>query len=125
MTIEEQRRLTKVYIDYDPTVITLIPTIKTATPTGGYTESDGPPRIPQTFKKIAVAAFSAAPRITIAGVERIIDYVLLGEYDSIMEPGDHWFDSNGDRYTVIAIEAGHGYERKGFAERKKYPPVVV
>lgn len=123
--LEEQRRLTKVYIEYDPTMIALIPTVKTRTISAGFTESDGTPRAPQTFKRIAVGAFTAAPRVTIAGVERIVDYVLMGAYDSIVEPGDYWIDGNGDRYNVIAIEAGHGYEKKAFVERKKYPPDVV
>jgi hypothetical protein len=115
--LEAQRALTIKYIEYDPTEIVLIPYVDTPSATGGFTRTEGVPKAPQTFKRIAQS--SARPIVTVAGVERIVDYVLLGAWDSNMEVGDHWTDpQDGAFYEVIAIEAGHGYERKGFVARK-------
>lgn len=117
--LDTQKALTTQYIQYDPTEIVLIPYVDTPSSTGGFTRAEGTPKDPQTFKLIAQASFSTRPIVTIAGVERIIDYVLLGHWESDMEVGDHWTDPvDGALYEVIAIEAGHGYERKGFVTRK-------
>lgn len=112
-----QRALTRKYIEYDPTEIALIPYVETPTATGGYTRSAGAAKPSQTFKKIAQALFTSRPIVTVAGVERVIDYVLLGEWDSDMEVGDHWVEGP-ETYEILSIVAGHGYEKKAFAARK-------
>lgn len=114
----KQRALTQRYIDYDPTTIILIPTVKTHTDSGSDVWTDGPPRMAQTFKLITIEATAHGhePVSTQDGVERIINAVLLGAWDSVMEVGDHWRGADGRRYTIIALEDGHGYAKKGLVE---------
>lgn len=113
--IDVLREQTLKYIAYDPITIALIPVVRADTDEGGQSIVDGPPRTPQIFKLIALTS-NQRLELTVSGKERIIDYHLLGAHDSLMEVGDHWSDSDGNRYEVIAIQAGHGYERKGFVE---------
>jgi hypothetical protein len=115
--LDTQRALTLKYIDHDPTTIELVPYVDTPSETGGFVRTEGVPRAPQVFKMISQAQFSTRPLVTVAGVERIIDYVLLGGWESTMEVGDHW-TSDGAFFEIIALEAGHGYEKKGFVVRK-------
>jgi hypothetical protein len=115
--LETQRALTLKYIEYDPTTIALIPYVDTPSATGGFIRTEGEPRSPQTFKRIAQGG-NPRPTVTIAGVERIVDYVLLGVWDCEIEIGDHWTDDKGTIYEIILIQAGHGYEKKAFVERR-------
>lgn len=113
--IDVLREQTLKYIAYDPIILSLIPVVRSGTDEGGQSIVDGPPRAPQTFKLIALSA-NQRRELTVSGKERVIDYHLLGAHDSLMEAGDHWSDSDGNWYEVIRIDAGHGYERKGFVE---------
>lgn len=112
------RRVTKQFIDTDPTVISLIPTVRTKTDGGSRVEEDGPPKNPQTFKLISIqfTAQQNVPALTIDGVERVITHYLLGEWDCDMEAGDHWVDDRGWRFVVVAMMDGHGWEKKGAVE---------
>lgn len=111
-----QRRVTRGYIDADPTTVTLIPSTVTVLANGGKSQVDGIPRTPQRFKLIQVA-FDARPTLTVDGVERIISYILLGTHDSTMEVWDHWSGDDGSVYTIVALGEGFGYEKKGLVER--------
>lgn len=113
--LDAQRRQTKAYIENDPTIIELIPTVTTVLANGGKSRDDGITRRPQQFKMI-VAAYDQRPVITVDGVERIISYTLLGEWDCEMEVWDHWV-TDGCTYTVVALGEGYGYSKKGLVER--------
>ena len=119
MTIlDAQRRVTQSFIDTDPTDIILTPHTDEVTGSGGRARVAGDPRDVQTFKVIPMT-FDQRPTVTAGGVERIIDYTLLGAWDCVMEVGDTWTLVEGAReyYEVVAITDGHGYERKGLCER--------
>jgi len=116
--IDVLRQQTLKYIAYDPIELSLIPVVRSTTVEGGVSIVDGPVRDPQTFKLIALTS-NQRLTLTVAGKERIIDYHLMGAHDSIMEVGDHWSDSDGNWYEVHAIQAGHGYERKGLVEQHR------
>jgi hypothetical protein len=113
---EVQRRQTKAFIAMDPTDIVLTPVVETATPSGGKTRRDGTPRATQRFKVI-VMTFDQRPTVTTAGVERLIDYTLLGEWDAEMAVGDKWQDEDGGWIEIVAMAEGHGYERKALCSR--------
>lgn len=115
-TVETQRRMTKAFIDEDPTTIVLIPTVRQLQPSGGERQTDGEPRTPQTFKVIPMT-FDQRPTVTVDGVDRIISYTLLGEYNCTMELWDHWTDGE-DEFVIVAFAAGFGYEKKGLVERR-------
>lgn len=114
--IDIQRKQTEAFIATDPTEISLIPVTETTTPSGGKTRKDGAPRDPQVFKVIPMT-FDQRPTVTSAGVERLIDYTLLGRYDSVMEVNDKWQGDDGDWYEIVAVAPGHGYEKKGLCSR--------
>lgn len=115
--LDFQRRTTKAFIDADPTVIVLTPQVTTITPGGGRKLEPGTPRVEQTFKLIPMT-FDQRPTVTAGGVERIIDYTLLGTYDSEGEVWDTFtLDDPNEYYLVVAITDGHGYEKKLLCER--------
>lgn len=109
------RLTTALFIDMDPTEVVLIPRVETPTATGGKSYTDGTPRTSQTFKLIPLT-YDQRPTVTLAGVERIIDYHLLGLYDAEMAVGDFWMVDD-TKYEIIAMSDGHGYETKGLVFR--------
>jgi hypothetical protein len=116
--IELQRRQTLNYISMDPTTISLIPTVVTKQPSGAQLHEEGTPRNPQTFKVIpqGFTAHGAKNTVTLNGKERIIDMVLMGAWDSVVEIGDHWVDDHGRRCEVISLDDGHEWAVKANVE---------
>jgi hypothetical protein len=115
-TREVQRRVTQQFIDTDPTTAVLIPVSRVSTPAGGFQEQDGIPRAAQTFK-LSELNFDAQPTITVAGVERIISYHLIGPHDMAIAVGDYWIDGGGTRYDVVALSEGWDYMVKAMVSR--------
>jgi hypothetical protein len=115
--VDRQRRMTKAFIDADPTVISLIPQNEVITPGGGRKLEQDQPRADQTFKVIPMT-FDQRPTVTAGGVERIIDYTLLGTWDAEGAVWDRFTLSDpNEYYLVVAIADGHGYEKKFLCER--------
>jgi hypothetical protein len=114
--VDVQRRQTAAFIADDPTTAALIPVTRTTLPNGGFTETDGTPRPPQTFK-LSLLAYDQRPTITVAGVERLMDFHLIGPHDMAIEVGDHWVDEAGTRYEVAALTEGWGYMAKAVVFR--------
>jgi hypothetical protein len=113
---QAQVRMTQGFIDQDPTDVVLIPTTRVTTPAGGFDEADGTPRDVQTFKLILLA-YDQRPTLTLAGVERVIDYHILGLPDAIIAVGDYWVDEEGTRWDIVGMSEGWNYETKAFASR--------
>lgn len=111
-----QRRMTAGLIADDPTTVTLIPQVETTTPSGGQSYVDGTPRIPVDVK-MSLLAFDQRPTVTVAGVERVIDYHMIGPWDMPVEVGDYWIDPEGTRWEVVGLTEGWGYETKAFMSR--------
>lgn len=109
------RKQTQAFIATDPTSIVLIPSVRTRSASGGWTIEDGTPRPEQVFKMIPMT-YQQKPTITVDGKERIVDYTLLGNWDAVMERGDHWTLPDGRRAEIIELAPGHGYETKGLVE---------
>jgi hypothetical protein len=116
--IAAQTRNTAAFIALDPTVIELQPQVETITPSGARTMTPGTARDPQTFKLIPMT-FDQRPTTTPDGVERIIDYHLLGMPDALVEVNDIFFmdDFPNDYFLVVAVSDGHQYETKVLVER--------
>lgn len=114
--LERQRRLTSAFIEMDPTDVVLTPVARVTTPAGGYTESIGTPRPSQRFKLILLA-YDQRPAITLAGVERVIDYHIVAMPDAQIAVGDYWTDADGTRWDVVGFSEGWEYEMKAFASR--------
>jgi hypothetical protein len=113
-----QRQQTLNYISMDPTEIVLIPTVVTRQASGAQLHDDGPPRAVQTFKVIpqGFTAHGAKNTVTLNGKERVIDIVLMGAWDAVVEVGDHWVDNHGRRCEVISLDDGHEWEVKANVE---------
>ena len=100
----------------DPTTAQLIPVARVAQPNGGFQEQDGTPRAPQTFK-LSLLAFDQRPTLTVAGVERVADYHLIGPHDMQIAVGDYWVDPSGTRFDVVGLLEGWDFETKAFVSR--------
>lgn len=111
-----QRRMTKALIDDDPTTAALIPQVRANTASGGFTQVPGTPRVEQTFK-LSLLAYDERPTVTVAGVERRIDYHLIGMPEMLIEVGDYWIDDANTRYEVVGFSEGWDYEVKAFVIR--------
>lgn len=123
--LEQQRRITKAFIDKDPTVIVLTPYAEEITAGGGRQLVAGDPRPEQTFKLIPMT-FDQRPTVTAGGVERIIDYTLLGTWDSEGAVWDRFtLDDPNEYFMVVAIADGHRYEKKFLCERHLFKDGVV
>lgn len=114
--LRAQRAATMAFIRDDPTTATLIPVSRVKTPGGGFTEQEGAPRPEQTFK-LSLLAFDTLPTITIAGVERVISYHLIGPHDMRIAVGDYWVDADGTRWDVVGFTEGWGYMIKALISR--------
>lgn len=123
--LEQQRRITLGFINRDPTVIVLTPYTETVTAGGGRELVAGTPRAEQTFKVIPMT-FDQRPTVTAGGVERIIDYTLLGAWDAEGAVWDRFtLDDPNEYYLVVAIADGHRYEKKFLCERHLFKDGVV
>ncbi|MET0418698.1 MAG: hypothetical protein ABW022_22005 [Actinoplanes sp.] len=108
--------MTVAFIADDPTTITLVPRGRVTTPSGGWVEGDLAPRAPVDVK-LSLLAYDQRPTVTIAGVERIIDYHLIGVWDMPIEVGDYWTDVEGTKYEVVGFSEGWEYMVKAFVLR--------
>lgn len=115
--LDAQRKMTAALIADDPTTAALIPSTRTNTAAGGFTDTPGTPRAPQTFK-LSLLAYDQRPTITLAGVERVIDYHLIGLHDMQIAVGDYWVDAAGTEYEVVGFSEGWEYETKAFVSRR-------
>lgn len=116
ISLTAQRRMTAALIADDPTTVTLIPQVLTTTPAGGQSYVDGTPRAPIAVK-MSLLAFDQRPTTTVAGVERVIDYHMIGPWDMPVEVGDYWIDAENTRWDVVGFSEGWDYEKKAFMSR--------
>lgn len=114
--LDAQRRLTAAFIEDDPTNAALVPVTRVRTASGGYVNQDGTPRPVQTFK-LSLLAYDQRPTLTVAGVERLMDFHLIGPHDMSIAVGDWWVDSEGTRYEVAGFSEGWNHETKAFVFR--------
>jgi hypothetical protein len=111
--LDAQRAVTAGYIASDPTEVVLIPSTRALNASGAPIDTPGAPRPSQTFRMILLN-FDQRPLITLAGgVERAIDYHLLGTWDATVAVGDTW-TADGKRYEVVGLSDGFDYETKAF-----------
>lgn len=109
--LKYQRANTKAFIAANPTELVLIPRTRIKSGTGTVFQ-DGDPRNPQTFKLIDQSTSSSPTpgRVqTSDGVERLIEFILLGESCAEVALWDYWTDSNGT-WEVAQIFPSNQYE---------------
>jgi hypothetical protein len=115
--LTQQRVVTAAFIADDPTTVTLTPKARVTTPSGGFSEVDGTARAPQIVKLILLA-FDQRPTVTLAGVERVIDYHMVGPWDMAADVGDWWTDTDGTQWEIVGFSEGWEYETKAFVSRR-------
>lgn len=113
ITDATNRRLTKAFIDANPVTLTLVPREKVKKPAGGYTYQDGLARDPQVMTLIEQTGLAGqpTPRITVDGVDRVVEFMLLGEWDCQMARFDV-FSYQGKDWEVVDLFYDNGYERR-------------
>lgn len=111
ITMQTLRASTNWFIATDSVTIALTPRVRTPKPGGAADWIDGPVRVPQKFMLIAEPAFGGIVESG-DGRQRQYNYVLVGEWDAAIEPGDWWVDSSGQHWEVIGMIPYNGYETK-------------
>ena len=113
------RRLTKAFIDANPVTVMLTPRTRSKKPAGGWAWVDGTPRDPQVMTLIEQTGLSGQPKplVTADGVEREVDFVLLGEYDCLLSAGDV-FAYQGKDWEVVDMFFDNGYEKRGLVSAR-------
>ena len=116
MNLEMNREITRLFIADDPSLITLIPSSKEKTPSGGYREVQGEPKPIQMVKLIYQAAKGDADS-TSDGAVRKHSVVIVGLYGANIEEGDtfEWPGNSGSKWVVTGIHPDNGYEVKADA----------
>lgn len=111
------RKLTIMMIKTNPIAIALIPEIQVRKENGTLSYEDGLARPIQIFRLIPMS-YQTKPTQIVDGVERVVDYTLLGRWDAQMERGDHWIGADGKRYRIIELVPymPYAYETKGLIE---------
>jgi hypothetical protein len=111
LEISVHRKNTKRFIDADSTKIALIPRSEQ------YVDGTKkflalPPRAVQTLKVIWMGDDGVVRQIdqTPGGVRRF-DFVLLGEYDAIIQIGDCWYEGNQE-FRIEYVYPYNDYEVK-------------
>lgn len=107
------------FIAANPTDLALIPRkrIKSGT---GVTFQDQPARRSQRLCLIDQSATrSPIPGLILTsdGRERLVDFVLLGAHDAVVEVDDYWVDANGT-WEVAQLFPANGYEVRAAVIRR-------
>lgn len=97
-----QRRLLKAFLEAEPIRLSIQRPTITATPGGGKTKSNPRVLAPQTFRLVPFKKrLTTMTRDTPDGNIVNLPYVLIGEHDADVRPGDS-FEHNGGMYDVIS-----------------------
>lgn len=117
--LDVNRRLTKAFIDRLPLEVVLVPRTRTRTASGGFALVEGPARDPQIMTLIESGTVDGTPRPVAAqdGVDRVIDFTLLGEWDAQLARYDT-FTHQGKDWEIIDLFHDNGYERRALVSRR-------
>jgi hypothetical protein len=117
--LEVQRRLTSAFIAALPTVITLTPRSKVKQPAGGWTLLEGTPRAPQTMTLVEQTGLDGQPlpRTTLDGVERVVSFEIVAEWDAAIARWDV-FTHQGKDWEVIDLYFDNGYEKRALVSAR-------
>jgi len=111
-----QRRLTHAFIAENPVALTLTPRSRVKQPAGGWAWEDAEPRTPQTMTLIEPTSWPR-PTVTADGVERSVDFTLLGDWDSVVAVDD-WFLHGGATWEVVEVAYFNGWETRALVSRR-------
>lgn len=115
-----QRKVTHGFILTQPVSLVLHRRQKVKKPAGGWAWEDNYPVDPQVMRLIEPTPSPrgvARPVVTADGLERTIDFTLLGEWDSDIALGD-WFEHAGAQWEIVQLIHDNGYERRAIVSRR-------
>lgn len=105
------RKLTKAFIAFNPVTVVLTPRARVKKPAGGFGWQEGTARDPQVMTVIEQTGLSGQPKPlrTVDGVERVVEFELLGAYGATIARDDV-FSYQGKDWEVIDLYHDNGYE---------------
>lgn len=115
LELDTQRELTTAFILTQPVEITLVPREKIQKPAGGFAWADAPPRPPQVMRLIEPGNIPR-PTVTVDGVQREVEFELLGEWDATIGRFDT-FDLDGKHWEVVEVAHFNGWEQRALVSR--------
>lgn len=108
--LEVNRLNTTAFIQVKASSIVLQRVVQRRTPSGGKLPDVAEPVAAQTFRVIEQAAPSAPQIVQLTdGTARVVNFWLLGEWDSDVQRGDTWREAGRD-WEVGDIIRDNGYE---------------
>lgn len=110
-----QRRMTTAFIRTQPVEIVLKPRELREQPSGGTKWADLEPRPSQTLRLVEPSN-PARPIRTADGIEREVEFMLLGEHTADIGVYDV-FEHAGGRWEVIFLYHFNGWERRAEVAR--------
>lgn len=112
-----QRRLTKAFIDTKPEVVIFTPLLKQKTSGGGVRTILGSPRDPLVVRVNEPGdSGQRYPVRTSEGLQRAIDYLIIAEWDAIIEVDDV-FVYHDKEFVIAEVLHDNGYETRAMAVR--------
>lgn len=119
LDLAANRKLTKAFIDVKPISIALTPRTKVKKPAGGWAWDEGAPKAPQVLTIIEQTGLSGQPKPTVTadGVERVVEFILLGEWNASMARGDV-FEHQGKDWEVVDLYFDNGYEQRALVSAR-------
>lgn len=114
-----QRKLTHEFIMTMPVTITLRPRNKVKTPAGGFTWQETVPRAAQVMRLCEPSTMGGGmprPIVTTDGIQREIEFMLLGEWDASIGVNDV-FTHDGHDWEIVQVAQSNGWEQRALVTR--------
>ena len=105
-----QRRLTTWFINQVPTTVSLQRYDKVKKPAGGWVREPAGVRDPQVVSLVEPTGLPT-PSVTIDGVERKVDFIMVCEWDAEFEVGET-FTHQGRSWAIVEEYYDNQYERR-------------
>lgn len=112
LELAANRRITKAFIETAPIEVALVPRVKIPQPSGGSKWGRAAPRDVQRLRLVEPSsARSTAPVRAIDGIDRVIEFMLIGEHDAEIGLYDV-FTHDGAEWEVLYAHPFNGWERR-------------
>jgi len=118
-SILANRKVTSAFIAANPVTITLTPRTWAKKPAGGRVLEEQAPRDPQVMTLVEQTGLAGQPQPTrtVDGVERKVEFMLIGEWDAKMARNDV-FSYQGKDWEIIDLYYDNGYETRALVSAR-------
>lgn len=111
-----QRGLTAAFIAALPVSLVLTPRTHQKLPSGGFSYVLGSPRASQVMTIVEQTGLPRPTR-TVDGVERVVEFEIVGQWDAQMARGDV-FTYQGKDWEVVDLFFDNGYETRALVSAR-------